>query len=61
MGKKRGKKNKNKSSQGEGEIKIKEQERQWYSYMSIHLVCWVHQGHLAKGRDVILDNFTDIK
>ena len=61
MGKKRGKKNKNKSSQGEGEIKIKEQERQWYSCMIIHLVSWVHQGLLAKGRDVILDNFTDIK
>jgi len=40
---------------------MQEQERQWYSSMSIHLVSWVHQGLPAKGHDVILDSFTDIK
>lgn len=44
----------------EKEWKRKEANKQCLSG-NTHLCFWAHQGLLAKGYDVILDNFTDIK
>lgn len=39
---------------------MKKQERKQEPYVSIHLLSWTHQGLLAKGHDIIRDDFTDI-